>query len=162
MVELPKTYNTGLTQAELTEAFTRARNDYTDAEVETLVDTRISSAVADVTESLTAALAEKADKSPVSIPSGADLNDYTTVGTYVSPSSAITNSLTNKPSGIGGNGFSLEVLRYANYPGVMQRVMWNAYSTYIPHLCVRGGRLVDGSYTFGAWHVVPLTAETEA
>lgn len=44
-----------------------------------------------------------------SIPSNSDLNDYTTAGTYICPSSAVASTLENTPFASGGSGFKLIV-----------------------------------------------------
>lgn len=74
------------------------------------------------------------------IPSGADLNTYTSVGTYHSPSAAVSGSLSNTP--ITGLGFKLAVLRtgYA--------------STYMMQLAFYGGaqpRIYARTNSAGTW-----------
>ena len=55
------------------------------------------------------------DTLATSIPSGADLNDYTTAGTYISGSAAVTNSLSNCP--VTGVSIKLVVL-YIGYGNI--------------------------------------------
>ena len=166
-------YNTGLTETQISDAFARALNDYTDAQV----DAAIASAVAGKQNTLTFdaaptasstnpvtsggvydALALKVDATPVTIPSGADMDTYTTAGSYISTSSATTGTLTNVPQGVAGKGFALDVQQTAAN-AIVQRIACMQVSTSQPRVFYRGGRNADG-WAFGVWYEVTMVAET--
>ena len=60
-----------------------------------------------------------------SIPSNSDLNDYTTAGTYICPSSAVASTLENTPFTSGGSGFKLIVQYNQNANWVTQFLFVN-------------------------------------
>lgn len=75
------------------------------------------------------------------IPSGADLNAYTTPGVYNCPNAAVAATLSNTP--ISVSGFRLEVFRVAS--GIRQRVTNNGNTIQIHE---RGNASMQG---FGNW-----------
>lgn len=165
-------FNTGLTEAQLTTAFQRALNDYTNAQI----DAAIASAVAGKQNTLTFdttptasstnpvtsggvydALALKADANAVTIPSGADMDTYTAAGSYISTSSTTTGTLLHIPQGVAGKGFALDIIQTAAN-AIVQRIVCMQVSASQPRVFYRGGRNADG-WTFGAWYEVTMVAE---
>ena len=61
---------------------------------------------------------------PIAIPSGADVNDYTTPGSYKSTSKEISASLKNTP--FTGGGFKLDVIPLSNNNYLMQEIRCNS------------------------------------
>lgn len=61
---------------------------------------------------------------PIAIPSGVDVNDYTTPGEYKSPSKEISASLKNTP--FTGGGFKLDVIPLSNNNYLMQEIRCNS------------------------------------
>lgn len=166
-------FNTGLTEAQLTTAFQRALNDYTNAQI----DAAIASAVegkqntlifdtspTDESENPVTsggvydALSLKADAAAVTIPSGADMDTYTAAGSYISTSSTTTGTLLHIPQGVAGKGFALDIIQTAAN-AIVQRIVCMQVSASQPRVFYRGGRNADG-WTFGAWYEVTMAAET--
>lgn len=165
-------FNTGLTEAQLTTAFQRALNDYTNAQI----DAAIASAVAGKQNTLTFdttptasstnpvtsggvydALALKADANAVTIPSGADMDTYTAAGSYISTSSTTTGTLLHIPQGVAGKGFALDIIQTAAN-AIVQRIVCMQVSASQPRVFYRGGRNSEG-WTFGAWYEVTMVSE---
>lgn len=78
------------------------------------------------------------------IPSGADLNTYTTVGAYRVGSLSVTQSLTNAPP-VTNAGFRLHVIHTTTSGGFIQMAIYNATAPTI-YVRVRGS-----SGTWGGW-----------
>ena len=66
---------------------------------------------------------------PIAIPSGADINDYTTAGSYKCPSADIAKSLKNTP--YTGGGFKLDVIPLSNDNYLMQEIRCNAADSQV-------------------------------
>lgn len=83
------------------------------------------------------------------IPSGANLNTYTTPGSYRSESGTISATLVNTP--YTTTGFKLEVFNTTSSNQIMQEVKCNASSARTYR---RIGNLSNGAWTFNSWYQV--------
>ena len=93
-----------------------------------------------------------------SIPSGADLNTYTTPGSYRSYQASISASLLNTP--YTGTGFKLEVFNTTTANQIMQEIKANAATSRTYR---RTASLSDGTWTFNNWvKVMHSTSDTLA
>lgn len=87
------------------------------------------------------------------IPSGADLNDYTTHGTYYSVSGANSATLTNTP--YTGTGFRMDVFATVSASShIIQEIKANSASARTYR---RIASISDGAWTFGSWYQVVQT-----
>lgn len=87
------------------------------------------------------------------IPSGADLNDYTTHGAYYSVSGTNSATLSNTP--YTGTGFRLDVFATVSTSShIMQEIKANAASARTYR---RIASINDGVWTFGEWYWVMQT-----
>lgn len=87
------------------------------------------------------------------IPSGADLNDYTTHGTYYSVSGTNSATLTNTP--YTGTGFRMDVFATVSASShIIQEIKANSASARTYR---RIASISDGAWTFGSWYQVVQT-----
>lgn len=88
-----------------------------------------------------------------SIPSSADLNTYTTPGSYRSSSGSISETLANTP--FTTTGFKLEVFNTTTANQIMQEIKCNSASSRVYR---RTGNFENGVWSFTAWYKVMQSA----
>jgi hypothetical protein len=90
------------------------------------------------------------------IPSGADLNTYTTPGSYRSPSKEISSTLLNAPYTV--SGFKMEVFNTNASDVFIQEIKCNSASARTYR---RAGNKLSGVVEYGSWYKVMQSANDE-